>query len=106
MTELVAVVRRSRAPATKRELERAGCAGYTAFPVLGRGKQRGLRDGGSATGLGFLAKVLFMIAVEDARVDETIEALVRANQTGDYGDGKIFVLPARESWRISDGALT
>jgi nitrogen regulatory protein PII 2 len=107
VTELVAIVRRSRATATKRELERIGCQGYTAFPVLGRGKQRGLKLAGAGIqGLGFLPKVLFTIVVRDEAVDETVEAVMRANQTGEFGDGKIFALPTAEEYRISDDTAT
>lgn len=101
MVELLAIVRRNRAQATKAELHRIRCRGYTIFPVLGRGRQRGLR-GLSDDGLPFLPKMLFEVVVEgDAR--ETIEAIIRANQTGEFGDGKIFVLELGEGYRISTG---
>lgn len=104
MTELVAIIRRSRATATKRELERIGCQGYTAFSVLGRGRQRGLKmSGAKLESLGFLPKVLFKIVVADGAVDETVEAVVRANQTGEFGDGKIFARLAAAEYRISEG---
>lgn len=103
MTELIAIVRRNRATATKEELTRVGCAGYSQCPVLGRGKQRGLRDQPGVAGLRFLPKVLFDLVVDDERAAETVEAIIRANQTGDFGDGKIFVLEADEAYRISTG---
>ena len=104
MVEIIAIIRRKRAAATKEELSRIGCAGYTAFPVLGRGRQLGLRskpEGGK--GLAFLPKVLFDLIVEDAQAQETIEAFIRANQTGQYGDGKIFVIEMTAAYRISTG---
>ena len=103
MTELVAIVRRKRATATKEALERAGCPGYTQFPVLGRGRQRGLRGGEAKEGLSFLPKVLFDLMVEDGQVAETVEAILRANQTGEFGDGKIFVVKSIDAYRISTG---
>ena len=135
MVELIAIVRRKHAAATKEELSRIGCHGYTAFPVLGRGKQRGLRGepGGEGPvpppvcrpeagqrvnqdpdpvrlrrtdtggGMAFLPKVLFTIVVEEAQAQETIEALIRANQTGQYGDGKIFVIEITDAYRLSTG---
>lgn len=103
MVELIAVVRRDRAIATKAELARVGCSGYSRFPVLGRGRQRGLQGDGSLPGLPFLPKALFAVVVEDDRVDETIEAIIRANQTGEFGDGRIFLVETSEAYRISTG---
>lgn len=103
MVELIAMVRRDRAVATKTELARIGCVGYSWFPVLGRGRQRGLQTEQPLAGIPFLPKALFIIFVEETRVDETLEAIIRANQTGEFGDGKIFVLDADEAYRISTG---
>lgn len=103
MTEVIAVVRRSRAAATRKELERAAVPGWTSFPVLGRGRQRGLRPAAEGTGVPFLAKVLFSIMVEAAEVDRVMEAIVRANQTGEYGDGRIWTVELGQDYRISEG---
>ena len=105
MVELIAIVRRSRALATKEELARASCTGYSVFPVLGRGRQRGLCSGRAPNNVSFLPKVLFDVIVEDANAQETIEAIIRANQTGEFGDGKIFVLEVTDTYRISTGVL-
>ena len=103
MVEIIAIVRRKQAAATKEELVRIGCKGYTAFPVLGRGRQRGLQSEPGGKGLAFLPKILVDLVVEDAQAQETIEALIRANQTGHYGDGKIFVIETADAYRISTG---
>ena len=103
MREILAIVKRSQAAATRRELARIGCGGYTQWPVLGRGRQRGLRNQHGHETMPFLPKLLFSLVVEEAHAAETIEAIIRANQTGGYGDGKIFVLGVSESCRISTG---
>ncbi|MDP3723697.1 MAG: P-II family nitrogen regulator [Candidatus Omnitrophota bacterium] len=103
MREIIAIIRRKRAAATKAELSRIGGKGYTAFPVLGRGRQRGLRHGQGGEGLMFLPKVLFNVIVGDEEAQEMVEAIIRANQTGEFGDGKIFVIEVAESYRISTG---
>lgn len=103
MTEIIAVVRRSRAAATRKELERADVPGWTAFPVLGRGKQRGLRSGQDGAGVPFLAKVLFSIMVDADAADRVVEALLRANQTGELGDGRIWTVDVGQQYRISEG---
>ena len=103
MTEIIAIARRKRASATRTELTRIGCNGYSVFPVLGRGRQRGLRTEQGGEGLAFLPKTLFDLIVEGPHVQETIEALIRANQTGEFGDGKLFVIEIAETYRISTG---
>ena len=103
MVELIAIIRRNRAGATKAELARVGCAGYSQCPVLGRGRQRGLRTQAGVEGLPFLPKVLFDVVVDEEHAQELREAIIRANQTGEFGDGKIFVLETEASYRISTG---
>lgn len=105
MVELVAVVRRNRTLATKEELARMHCAGYSMFPVLGRGRQRGLHVQEGRQGLAFLPKMLFDLVVDDDQAQETIEAIIRSNQTGEFGDGKIFVVEIGETYRISTGEI-
>lgn len=103
MVELIAIVRRKKASATKEELARIDCLGYSLFPVLGRGRQRGLRGAQGNEGPAFLPKALFDLIVEESQAQETIEAIIRANQTGELGDGKIFVIEIAETYRISTG---
>lgn len=106
MIEVIAVVRRGKASATKEELSRVGCSGYFQFPVLGRGRQQGLRDERFKEGLTFLPKVLFDLVVEEEKAQETVEAILRANQTGEFGDGKIFLVEVSQAHRISTGEST
>lgn len=104
MTEIIAIVRRNRAFATAQELVRTGCLGYSRFAVLGRGRQQGLQDHAGDEGVTLLPKVLFELIVEDERVGEMVEAIIRANQTGQYGDGRIFLRDVADAYRISSGA--
>ncbi|MBI3319869.1 MAG: P-II family nitrogen regulator [Candidatus Omnitrophica bacterium] len=103
MIEIIAIVRRKQSAATKQELSRIGCQGYTVFPVFGRGKQCGLRGEPEGQGLTFLPKLLFDVVVEDEQAQETVEAITRANQTGQFGDGRIFLIDITESSRLSTG---
>ena len=103
MTEIIAVVRRSKAASTRKELERADVPGWTAHPVLGRGRQKGLKTSVESTGVPFLAKVMFSIVVEDDQVDTIVEAITRANQTGEFGDGRIWTVDLGQVLRISEG---
>lgn len=103
MIELIAIVRRNKTFATQQELAHIGRSGYSRLAVLGRGRQRGLKTGAGQNGPMFLPKTLFSVVVEEAQAQEAIEAIIRANQTGDFGDGKIFVMEAAEAYRISTG---
>ena len=102
MVEITAIINRSRVRATQQELARIGCAGYTRFAVLGRGKQRGLRSETGKPSLSFLPKALFRAVVEDENESETVEAFIRSNQSGQYGDGRIFVVQLDRALRVSE----
>ncbi len=77
----------------------------TVTPVMGRGRQKGIaevyrshKEAGS-----LLRKVKLEIAVNDAFVQCTIDAILAAGRTGNIGDGKVFVLPLEECIRIRTG---
>ena len=85
---------------TKREIHLV-----TVSNVLGRGRQKGIaevyRSHKEAGNL--LRKVKLEIAVNEAYVEPTIEAIVRGARTGQIGDGKIFVLDLPRCIRIRTG---
>ena len=58
---------------------------------------------GTTVQVGLSEKVRFEIAVSDAFVEPTIEALCEGARTGEVGDGKIFVLPLERAVRIRTG---
>jgi nitrogen regulatory protein P-II 1 len=77
----------------------------TVSNVLGRGRQKGIaevyrshKEAGS-----LLKKVKIEIAVNDAFVMPTIEAITKGGRTGQIGDGKVFVLDLQECIRIRTG---
>lgn len=102
MKELVAFIRPVRARLTKEKLAEKGFVSYTETRVSGRGKQRGLRyqPDDSASGIPFLPKRMMTIFVNDEEVVQAVSVLVEANRSGEIGDGKIFVCPAEEAYRI------
>ncbi|MEW6248110.1 MAG: molybdopterin-dependent oxidoreductase [Nitrospirota bacterium] len=109
LCEVMAVVRPDKRAATQRALRQIGVVAYSAQPVMGRSRQRGLRFPSAGAQIGnrpairFLPKLLFMMVIEKAMVAEVIEALIRANRSGPghFGDGKIFVLEVADAVRIS-----
>jgi nitrogen regulatory protein PII 2 len=51
----------------------------------------------------FMPKRMLTIVVPDSRKDKAVEALIRSNQTGKPGDGRIFVMPVLDAVRIRTG---
>jgi nitrogen regulatory protein PII 2 len=50
-----------------------------------------------------IPKRAFMVVVEDDQVELAVKTIIKANQTDHPGDGKIFVLPVSESFRVRTG---
>lgn len=101
--EIIAVIRPGKWAETLVKLEEIGLAGFTRQRIYGRGKQRGLRygaDGEEGKGISFLPKWMVTIVAEDSKVDAVVDALMKANRTGEIGDGKIFIGPVADSVRI------
>jgi nitrogen regulatory protein PII 2 len=117
MKEVMAVIRINKINDTKRALNDAGITSFTATGrVLGRGKglvdfrvlhgaSEGVPEAISALGGGprLVPKRLITVVVSDDWVDRTVEAIIKTNQTGNAGDGKIFVLPILEASRVRTG---
>ena len=82
-------------------LEREGVYSLTKVDVLGRGKQKGVQVG--STVYDELAKLMLLIVVEDKDAPKAVNAILKHAQTGNFGDGKIFVSDVRESYTIRTG---
>lgn len=116
MKEILAIVRMNRMNATKQALANAGVASFTARKVVGRGKgkvdylllqgaQQGYEEAISQLmpGPKLIPKRLINIVVPDAMVKTVVRTIIEANQTGSPGDGKIFVMPVSEAYRVRTG---
>jgi len=44
--------------------------------------------------------------VEDDQVDLAVKTIIKVNQTGNPGDGKIFILPIDETYKVRTGENT
>ena len=105
LKEVVAIIRPQRWLHTKLRVQRLRVQAFTQARVLGRGRERGLRylpRKGAAIGIGvrYLPKRMISWVIEEAHVEPLVRAIIEANQTGQLGDGKIFVLPVEETVRI------
>jgi nitrogen regulatory protein PII 2 len=100
MKEITFILRSSQWNKTVRELREAGFYAMTRHRAMGRGKQKGLSYGEEGAGVRLLPKWLLILVVEEAQVDAAVAALIRANRTGEIGDGKIFISPVVATQRV------
>lgn len=108
LKEVVAIIRPERWPRTKAQLQRLRLPAFTQQRVLGRGRERGLRylpRTGAARGMGvrYLPKRMLSWIVEEAHVESLVQAIIESNQTGQPGDGTVFILPVDGALRIRTG---
>lgn len=105
MKYVIAVIQPDRLDEVMRLLEEKEIHLVTVTNVMGRGRQKGIaqvyrshKEAGS-----LLRKVKLEIAVNDAFLKTTVDAVVQGARTGNVGDGKIFVLDLNEVIRIRTG---
>lgn len=105
MKKITAVIKPFKLDDVRDALTEAGIYGMTVTEVKGFGRQRGHTEiyRGAEYAVDFLPKVRLEVVVEDKRVEDAVEAVMKAAQTGKIGDGKIFVTPVEEVIRIRTG---
>jgi nitrogen regulatory protein P-II 1 len=105
MKKIEAIIKPFKIDDVKDALQDIGVEGLTATEVRGYGQQKGHTElyRGAEYVVDFLPKLKLEIVVMDARVEEVLEAIISAAQTGRIGDGKIFVLPVEDAIRIRTG---
>ncbi len=82
-------------------LEKEGFYSLTKLDVLGRGKQRGVQVGSAV--YDELAKLMLIVVVEDKDATKVVETIRSHAQTGNFGDGKIFISEVAEAYTIRTG---
>lgn len=108
MKMIVAIIKPEKLEDVQRALAERDVYLMTVSDVRGCGMQRGFTEvyRGTEFQVRLLPKLKLEIAVNDAFVEATIEAIVhsaRVGETGHVGDGKIFVLPMDDCVRIRTG---
>lgn len=117
MKEIMAIIRQNKINQTKRALNAVGITSFSATGrVQGRGKGmvdyrilKGAEDGYQeaisllGTDPRLVPKRLIFVVVSDEYVEKTINTIIQTNQTGNAGDGKIFVIPVLEATRVRNG---
>jgi nitrogen regulatory protein PII len=77
----------------------------TVTEVRGHGKQKGHTAvyRGKEYNVSLLPKMEIELVVQDSIVEDAIKAIVQAARTGEIGDGRVFVLPVEQTYRIRTG---
>jgi nitrogen regulatory protein P-II 2 len=105
MKYIIAIIKPFKLEQVREALGALGIQGITVTEVKGHGRQRGHTEfyRGAEYAVSFVPKVKIEVAVESSLADRAIEAIQIAAQTGQIGDGKIFVLPLELAVRVRTG---
>jgi nitrogen regulatory protein P-II 1 len=105
MTKVEAIIRPDKLDDVKDELDALGVKGITVISVMGAGKQRGRTQyyRGQEYVVNLLDKTKIETVVADSQVEDVVRAIRDAAQTGEIGDGKIFLTRVDDAIRIRTG---
>ena len=105
MKRLECIVRVNKLEDVKQALEDLGILGLTCEQVRGYGRQLGRTDKyrGSTYAVNLLPKMKIEVVLKDEQLDEAIEAILGVTQSGEIGDGKIFISDVVDAIRIRTG---
>lgn len=105
MKLITAIIKPFKSDDVREALSELGVNGMTVTEVKGFGRQKGHTElyRGAEYVIDFLPKAKVEVAIEDDLVDQAIEAICKAANTGHIGDGKIFVTSLEQTVRIRTG---
>src|SRR5262245_23462505 len=105
MKKIEAIVRVFKLEDVKNALTELGIHGMTVSEVRGFGRQKGHTEmyRGTEYSVDFVPKVKVEVVCSDASLQAVVDTILRAAQTGQIGDGKIFVTDLVNSIRIRTG---
>jgi nitrogen regulatory protein P-II 1 len=105
MKKIEAIIRHFKLEEVKNALTEIGVTGMTISEVRGFGRQKGHTEmyRGTEYTVDFVPKIQIEVAVAEAKLRPVLDAIIRSAQTGQVGDGKIFVSDLSEVVRIRTG---
>lgn len=105
MKKIEAIVRHFKLEDVKNALTEQGIHGMTVSEVRGFGRQKGHTEiyRGTEYAVDFVPKVKIEVACSDAEVQTVIDTILQNAQTGQIGDGKVFVINLDNAIRIRTG---
>ena len=105
MKMINAIIKPFKLDDVREALSEIGVQGITVTEVKGFGRQKGHTElyRGAEYVVDFLPKLKVEVVVKDSALEQTIETISKAANTGKIGDGKIFVSSVEEAIRIRTG---
>ena len=105
MRLIKSIIRPNKVDDVKEALGKLGITGMTVTEVRGHGKQKGHTAiyRGKEYNVSLLPKMQIEVVVSDSLADQTVEAIVTSAKTGEIGDGRVFVVPVEQAYRIRTG---
>ena len=105
MKKVEAIIRHFKLEEVKNALSEQSVNGMTITEVRGFGRQKGHKETyrGTEYTVDFVPKVKLEVVCSDAQLQTTLDTIMRAAQTGQIGDGKIFVTDLANTIRIRTG---
>ena len=102
MKKIEAIIRPEKLEPLKDALLQRQISGITINQVFGCGKQYGFTEfvRGNTVIMNTLSKVEIRIVVPDERLEEIVDLIISVAETGEYGDGKIFISEVLDCIRI------
>jgi len=105
MKVIVGIIKPFKLDDVKEAVKELGVQGLTVSDVQGFGRQRGHTEvyRGAEYTIDFVPKVRIEILVDDADADRVVQQLLATANTGKIGDGKVWLVPVENAWRIRTG---
>ena len=105
MKLVTAIIKPFKMDDVRSALSDIGIAGLTVYEVKGFGRQKGHTElyRGAEYVVDYIPKIKIEVAIDDAQLDDVIDAIIEAAKTGKIGDGKIFVTPLENAIRVRTG---
>lgn len=104
MKKIEAIIRRTKFEEVKDALLEADIEWFSYYNVRGIGKTReGRIYRGVIYDTSSIERILISIVVRDKNVEKTVQSILKSAQTGEIGDGRIFIIPVEDSIRIRTG---
>ena len=102
MKKIEAIIQPFKFEDVKEALTQTGVEGMTITEVKGFGRQKGHKEiyRGSEYTVDVLPKVKIEVVAGDDKVEVIVKTIMETAKTGKIGDGKVFVLPVSEAYRI------
>lgn len=102
-----AIVKPFKLEEVKEALRGIGIQGMTVTETRGFGRQRGHTEvyRGAEYQVDFVPKVKLEILCDDSQLDQVVDTIMKVARTGQIGDGKIYIVPAEQVYRIRTGEM-